>query len=292
MREDDGMTEWNATHYFIHDSTSHNRFLVDYLKPETEQLEKEGLLDQYFYIVYWQGGNHVRFRYKSREPETVERRMNARFDSFLEGYEPKYVLPEKAYYELYSNNKENVEDITFIPDKSARRMVYEPETERYGGPRSLPHCEKIFSLSSKYTLGIRKNAGNSVMKRIIGGLDLFTLAVKGLRDREPFLSLYSQYWKGFAGENKKLFSTEELAEKYKKRHDSLMEDAGDYYRDWEMGLREEMEQVCETQSVYPDQDTAEKMILASQIHMTNNRLGIIPQMEAPLAEVLRICEGS
>ena len=88
-------------------------------------------------------------------------------------------LPEKAYYELYSNNKENVEDITFIPDKSARRMVYEPETERYGGPRSLPHCEKIFSLSSKYTLGIRKNSGNSVMKRIIGGLDLFTTQGQG-----------------------------------------------------------------------------------------------------------------
>ena len=130
------------------------------------------------------------------------------------------------------------------------------------------------------------------MKRIIGGLDLFTLAVKRLRDRKPFLSLYGQYWKGFAGENKKLFSTEELAEKYKKRYDSLMEDAGDYYRDWEMGLREEMEQVCETQSVYPDQDTAEKMILASQIHMTNNRLGIVPQLEASLAEVLRTCEGS
>ena len=78
--------EWNANHYFIHDSTCHNRFLTEYLKPEAEQLEKEGLLDQFFYIVYWQGGNHIRFRYQSREPETVERRMNARFESFLEGY--------------------------------------------------------------------------------------------------------------------------------------------------------------------------------------------------------------
>ena len=284
--------EWNANHYFIHDSTCHNRFLTEYLKPETELLEKEGLLNQYFYIVYWQGGNHIRFRYKSGDPETVERRMNARFESFLEGYEPKYVLSEKAYYELYSQNKENVKDISFIPDRSIRRTAYEPETERYGGPGSLPHCEKIFSLSSKYTLGIREEAGNSVMKRIIGGLDLFALAVKGLGNRKQFLSLYSQYWKGFAGGNKRLFSTEELAAKYRKRYDALMADAGDDYRDWETELWEEMEIVCETQTAYPDQDTAEKMILASQIHMTNNRLGIIPQLEAPLAEVLLVCEGS
>ena len=40
------------------------------------------------------------------------------------------------------------------------------------------------------------------------------------------------------------------------------------------------------------QDTAERMILSSQIHMTNNRLGIVPQLEAPLAEVLQVCGGS
>ena len=28
--------EWNANHYFIHDSTCHNRFLTEYLKPEAE----------------------------------------------------------------------------------------------------------------------------------------------------------------------------------------------------------------------------------------------------------------
>ena len=152
--------EWNANHYFIHDSTCHNRFLTEYLKPEVEQLEMENLLDQYFYIVYWQGGNHIRFRYKSAEPAVVEKRMAERFKSFLEGYKPQYVLPEKAYYEIYSRNKENVEDLTFIPDGSIRQIAYEPETERYGGPESLPHCEQIFSLSSEYTLTLREQAGD------------------------------------------------------------------------------------------------------------------------------------
>lgn len=285
--------EWNANHYFIHDSTCHNRFLTEYLKPEVEQLEMEKLLDQYFYIVYWQGGNHIRFRYKSTEPAVVEKRMAARFKSFLEGYEPKYVLPEKAYYEIYSRNKENVEDLTFIPDRSIRQIAYEPETERYGGPESLPHCEQIFSLSSEYTLALRKQAGDSMMKRIVGGLDMFALAVKGLPDKKQFLNLYSQYWKSFApNAGKEIFSVKELAAKYRNRYEELMKDAGDFYRKWEKGLRKEMKLASRKQTAYPDADTAEKMILSSQIHMTNNRLGIVPQLEAPLAEVLQVCGGN
>ncbi|MBR5960936.1 MAG: thiopeptide-type bacteriocin biosynthesis protein [Clostridia bacterium] len=284
--------EWNATHFFIHDSTTHNRFLADYFKPEIEELEKDGLLAQYFFIVYWQGGNHIRFRYKSVNPEAVEERMTARFKSFLEGYEPRYVLSEKDYYAIYSHNKEQVEDTTFIPDRSIRRIPYEPETDRYGGPESLKHCEQIFSLSSKYALKIRKQAGDSVIRRIIGALDMFTLAIKGLENPKGFLSGYRQYWTGFAPANgKSIVSAEELSMKYRKRFKELMREAGDFYSEWEAGIREGIQRACECQTAYPDMNTARHLILASQIHMTNNRLGIIPQLEAVLAEVLlNACE--
>ena len=142
--------EWNAIHFFIHDNTYHNQFLVEYLKNEIESLEKEKIIYRYFYIVYWQGGNHIRFRYKSVDERLVEERVIDCFKNFLEIYDPHYVMLEKDYYEIYSKNKENVQDITFIPDKTVRRMVYEPETERYGGVNSLSHSESIFSLSSKY----------------------------------------------------------------------------------------------------------------------------------------------
>ncbi|MBP5728971.1 MAG: thiopeptide-type bacteriocin biosynthesis protein [Clostridia bacterium] len=288
------MMKWNANHFYIHDSTCHNRFLTEYLKPEAEQLEQEGLLDQYFYIVYWQGGNHIRFRYKSSDPATVERRMAAGFKSFLESYEPKYVLPEKTYYEIYSHNKEQVEDLTFVPDRSFRRMAYEPETERYGGADSLPYCERIFTLSSKYTLKIREEAGSSMIRRIIGGLDMFALAVKGMKNPENFLRGYRQYWSDFApAKGKQLISAEELSMKYENRFRSLMQDADPFYKGWENGIRENMQKACECQTAYPDADTARHLILASQIHMTDNRLGIVPQLEAMLSEVLlNVCGGN
>ncbi len=279
--------EWNATHFFIHDSTTHNQFLVNCFKPEIEALAKAGFLAQYFYIVYWQGGNHIRFRYKSTEPETVEKRMTAGFEKFLESYEPRYVLPEKDYYAIYSKNKENVEDITFIPDRSIRRIPYEPETDRYGGKESLEHCERIFSLSSDYALRIREQAGDSVIRRIIGALDMFTLAIKGLENPQGFLTGYRQYWSEFApGNGKSIISAEELSVKYRKRFQELMKEAGEFYSAWETGIREGIQKACECQTSYPDADIARHLILASQIHMTNNRLGIVPQLETVLAETL------
>lgn len=285
--------EWNAIHFFIHDNTYHNQFLMEYLKPEIECMEKEQILCRYFYIVYWQGGNHIRFRYKSIDARHVEERLVARFDDFLETYVPQYVMPENVYYEIYSKNKENVQDISFVPDKTFRRMKYEPEIERYGGTDSLQHSEIIFSLSSKYALQIREQAGDSMMKRIIGSLDMFTIAIKGLEDKCSFLSLYRRYWSDFAPSNgKPLISVSELSTKYRKRFKELMMEKNIFYQEWEDCIRQELDMACKCQTVYPDRNTAYHMILSSQIHMTNNRLGIVPQMEALLAEVLYACEVS
>lgn len=283
--------EWKAIHFFIHDNTFHNKFLVEYLKPVVESLEKENLLERYFYIVYWQGGNHIRFRYRSPEPEKVEKQVSAAYEKFLLVYETGYVLDEDTYYEMNRNNKENVEDITIVPDKTRREYAYEPEYDRYGGPESMGYCENIFALSSKYTLQIRQQAGSSLMKRIIGSLDLFTLAIKGVHDKKRFLTLYRRYWSDFAPDNgRTLFSVKELAEKYKERYRKLMTGKASFYEDWEKGFTEEMNKACNCQTAYKDVDTAYNMILASQIHMTNNRLGLIPQLEAQLAEILYTCE--
>lgn len=283
--------EWRATYFFIHDNTFHDRFLVEYLKPEIERMEKEQILIQYFYIAYWQGGNHIRFRYKSTDAKLVEKRVTAIYKKFLEIYEPRYVMQEDTYYKVYSQNKENVQDLTFVPDRSLHRMKYEPEIERYGGPDSMEYSEKIFSLSSKYALQIREQAGDSMVKRIIGALDMFTLAIKRLNNKKEFLSLYHRYWIEFVPDNgNPVISILDLCAKYKKRYKTLMMETNTFYTEWENGICEEVDKACSCQTAYPDSNTAYNMILASQIHMTNNRLGIMPQMEAVLADVLYACE--
>ncbi len=284
--------EWKALHLFIHDIAFHNVFLVEYLKPEIERMEQNSLLKQYFYISYWQGGNHIRFRYKSHRPEQVEDGVKACFAAFQSCYKPVYVLSEADYYELYANNKEQVEDLTWFDDRTARAMAYEPEFQRYGGLDCMVYNETLFSISSRYALQIRKDAGSNMLRRIIGALDMFTIALRCLRDPMTFLIRYQAYWAEFAPSKTGIaISATELAEKYKARYRKLIHNGYAFYTEWENVLQKEMREICRVQTTYFDAESARAMVLSSQIHMTNNRLGIFPQMEALLADVLYLCGG-
>lgn len=283
---------WKALHLFIHDISFHNVFLVEYLKPEIERMEQTSLLKQFFYISYWQGGNHIRFRYKSHRPKQVEAEVKACFASFQSCYKPVYVLSKTAYYELYSDNKEQVEDLTWVNDRTVQAMEYEPEFQRYGGSSCMVHNEALFSISSRYALQIRKDAGSNMLHRIIGALDMFTIALRCLQDPMDFLTRYRTYWAEFAPSKSRIvMSATELSEKYKERYKKLIQNGYVFYSEWEKALQKEMKEICRIQITYFDAESARAMILSSQIHMTNNRLGVFPQMEAFLAEVLCLCGG-
>lgn len=282
--------EWNAIHLYIHDTDYHNRFLVDFLKPEITKMEEEGILAQFFYILYWQGGNHIRFRYKSPQKECVRGRVYQVYTEFLKEYQPQKVLTKEQYYAIYSKNKENVSDITFIDDKSFCDMRYEPEIERYGGEKSISYNEKIFSLSSKYALHIRESAKGNLMKQIIGGLDMFTLALKNVSDKKMFLEYYMHFWKEFSSVEQEVLPINKIVQMYKERYTQLLAGEHRAYEEWDNGFEELLKNACEKQSAYKDESTAKNMLIASQVHMTHNRLGLMPRMECDLAKILYECE--
>lgn len=284
--------EWKALHLFIHDISFHNLFLVEYLKPEIERMEQTSLLKQYFYISYWQGGNHIRFRYKSNRPKQVESGVKACFTAFQSCYKPVNVLSEADYYNLYYNNNEQVKDLTWVDDRTVRAMDYEPEFQRYGGSDCMVHNEVLFAISSRYALQIRKDVGSSMLRRIIGALDMFTIALRCLQDPMAFLVSYRTYWAEVApSKNSIAISAMELAVKYKERYKKLIQNGYAFYFEWDNVLQKEMLEICRVQTTYFDAESARAMIMSSQIHMTNNRLGIFPQMEAFLADVLYLCGG-
>lgn len=285
--------EWKAIHMYIHDLTFHNRFLVYYLKPAAEKLFREGFLECFFYITYWQGGNHIRFRYRSRKEEAVEREMSACFADFLKIYKPLYVMDETTYYRTYSQNKENVKDIALIEDKTFHPAVYEPEYERYGGRESMEYSEDIFCCSARYALKLRELAGDSLVKRIVFSLDMLTAATDKLDNLTAYLHAYRRYWADFAPSGSQILNAADLAEQYRERFFSIKNKTVDFYKEWEACLTDNMARICACQTSYPDKDTACRMILASQLHMNHNRLGIMPQLESVMAEVLLKCgEGA
>ncbi len=281
--------EWEALHLFIHDQSAHNLFLSDYLGPVLESLKTNSVIKQYFFIVYWQGGNHIRVRYKTADSDLVERKIKECFREFLLSYTPRYVLSEEDYYRIYKNNKENVTDIAFVRDGSFKRMIYEPETKRYGGTKALEICEKIFEVSSDYALALRKKSGGSLIKRLVFGLDMFALAVKNLEDPDIFLQRYESYWKDFAPSEEPILNEEELVEKYKSRFARIINEEIEGYEGWSNAIDRDLKEAVSVQDSYGIENTAHLMILSSIVHMNNNRLGIAPQLESILARTLYRC---
>ena len=283
--------EWNSLHLFIHDLTYHNNFLITKLKPLIEILKQKDLLEKYFFIIYWKGGNHIRFRFKSKNPEIVEEKLKECFNQYLMTYEPKHVMSEKVYLDTYKKNKENVIDLEMIKDGNIKKFKYEPEYDRYGGKEAIEYSENIFECSSEYALKIREITAGNFNQRIIIALDLFAVAISNLSNKGKFLTYYKKYWEDFS-ENVKynIISEDKLFDFYFNRYQKIISNTPEFYNDWKESININLSKAISVNNVFENKELANIMLLASHIHMNNNRLSIMPQLESILANVLLRCE--
>ena len=258
--------EWNSLHLFIHDLNYHNNFLITKLKPLIEILKQKDLLEKYFFIIYWQGGNHIRFRFKSKNPEIVEEKLKECFNQYLMTYEPKHVMSEKVYLDT-------------------------PEYDRYGGKEAIEYSENIFECSSEYALKIREITAGNFNQRIIIALDLFAVAISNLSNKGKFLTYYKKYWEDFS-ENVKynIISEDKLFDFYFNRYQKIISNTPEFYNDWKESININLSKAISVNNVFENKELANIMLLASHIHMNNNRLSIMPQLESILANVLLRCE--
>ena len=69
-----------------------------------------------------------------------------------------------------------------------------------------------------------------------------------------------------------------------------MDQTIEFYQEWQECITKNLQMAGEVQTAYPNREIGTHMILASQIHMNNNRLGIMPQLESVIADALLKCE--
>ncbi len=122
---------------------------MDGIAPFIERVKKDGLIDQFFFIRYWEQGPHIRLRLKSKDLESgqeLKRLIQTHFGTYFNKNpssrdEPDWLkeLPENKKW--YENNS-----IQYIP--------YMPEVERYGGLEAMGIAENQFQFSSNAILKI------------------------------------------------------------------------------------------------------------------------------------------
>lgn len=274
---------WKSKHIFIHDYILLEKFLKNNLLPFLDNSS----VDNYFFIRYWDGGPHIRLRYKfnTKEEESYMEesliRLLAEFKENNSDYKFKPVTYNNAVIET-----ENVKPSDVYPNFSIQDIVYYPEFSRYGGVAVMEKSENLFVESSKFaSLIIQKFERSQIYSIAIDlmyGCARIANECGYFEDYNKFFYGYRGIWEKFSGS----ITPPELKSTIKRRVSRLQEETStcEFYKSYFNCFKDSLEYIKNNQTeVHPDYIM---YIAISHIHMLNNRLGISPEHEYMFSNAL------
>ena len=150
------MTKWSALHLYYHEDL--DRLITGLVDPLVRELRSTQQLQAWFFLRYWEGGNHLRLRLAAPTAEQTVIMIKRAWDRSTEFFgdcPSTRSLPNDQYRQLAEvfAAAEQVNDIPDqLPDNTVRIAAYRPEHERYGHGAVLRSIEDHFELSSEIAL--------------------------------------------------------------------------------------------------------------------------------------------
>jgi Lantibiotic biosynthesis dehydratase C-term len=279
--------KWNSYHIFIHDMTYHDLFLTDYLYPFIQ--ENEGNISQYFFVRYWQGGPHIRFRFTSPHPKTIILGLQILVDGFQSVYKPTFQLTYEAYYKnhLFDGNKPDESELYWVDDLSIVEIDYVPEFKRYGGKSLIAYSEHIFQITSDLAFERLKNNKEhaSPTMKLIYACDFFYAMRTFLQEKQDtsLLENYERFWSSFTEEGqvneKQIVKVSHLFNEKRKLIKQMLHDSGDTYL-------YKINQLFHEITLKGEEEVIPYLIF-SYVHMFNNRIGLPSYLESFVATIMK-----
>lgn len=303
---------WQSVHLFNADAARSDAFLLEVVGPAMDQARQRGQLESWFFVRYWECGPHLRLRVKGMPPAAY-----AGLLAHLRAHFPRYCgtgagLPA-AYPDAMVFERSNV-------DAAARRWLaqgtvleadYEPEWQRYGGVHALAVSERLFARSSALAMQIIAAAPETNARRTRGLLLTCVALAAGTGSRAGllvFLQNMQRGWQALLGDVRKLNEdARAVSLAQRERYLALiahLQAAGDapegIARDWWHALQDATAQwrrlaadgllLCPASGAAAADGPALERAIAgladSHIHMMNNRLGLLPEVEYWYARML------
>lgn len=152
--------DWIGAHLFCHGDL--DDLLLRAVVPLADELAGAGLVsDDWFYLRYWDGGPHVRFRVKPAAPAARAEIRDVIADR-IERYFRGSPAPDRLDQERYARTaeimarREGVRDYSrrLRPNNSLAFIPYRRESGRYGHGAAIEAAEAHFCASSRITLGV------------------------------------------------------------------------------------------------------------------------------------------
>lgn len=276
------MSEWTSYHIFYFDARLQEKLLCECIGPMMCDYRKEGKIEKWFFIRYWEGGPHIRLRFiDSGEVKTA---IMETLRNYLKEYPSESTLTREQYYTGHTFDGESVaeEKLPWYGDNVIIPIAYEREYERYGGEEAIPYCENIFMKSSEMAVDLMKASGNHLGARISAALNLIlTMLYQAQIHPGYFFYHYRNFWDQFFGNQpiqKQYVKRIQAMDRLRKVREQIGEDSVCGY--WYRMIEEDMKAIeniweCDKNRIYG--------ICISLVHMFHNRLGIIPDMERQIA---------
>ncbi|MER7419342.1 thiopeptide-type bacteriocin biosynthesis protein [Micromonospora peucetia] len=314
------MGRWSALHVHLHaGSECTETVLREHIVPTTTDLLARGEISSWFFIRYWEGGPHLRWRVADATPETV-RRMRAGLVEAVAALPPpaRELRPADWYAQFGVRDSGSTDqagaghgagggpDLGWQPHGAVLEQPYRAEVDRYGGPDAIGAAEELFAASSRVAATL---LGSPPARRRSTAVDLLFgfLTASGLaaHDAVRFLRGYANAWTlvpeahgqdlGLAQiAAERDFHADESAYPARQRliADIVTQRSGastsvNYWAD-EVAAYVERLRTLDGQGRL---DATIPGILASQLHMLHNRLGLSIPAECHLAWLASLAYG-
>ncbi|MEV1243525.1 lantibiotic dehydratase C-terminal domain-containing protein [Nonomuraea sp. NPDC049750] len=155
-------SDWVSAHVFYHENL--DPLLTNAAGPLIAELAGSGLAEATFFLRYWDGGPHLRFRALPADPAhraEVERVIAERFEKYLAENPADRSMSQRDYagigealaqWEGLPGHTERL-----FPNNSVAFIPYRREHDRYGTGASMEAVERHFAESSRIALGLLRD---------------------------------------------------------------------------------------------------------------------------------------
>ncbi|MFJ6266043.1 lantibiotic dehydratase C-terminal domain-containing protein [Lysinibacillus xylanilyticus] len=270
-----------SIYFYVHDNKEQDKIIV-----EIEKIFNRNKC-YWFFIKYWHGGPHLRIRFADLNNSNIETELVEYLTSKKTDLEYSTLTAEEYYkYHTFDGEDLNVHELPWYNQGDIVHVPYDPEYHRYGEGKVLGINESIFNFSTLLISEFLEKETTDFKSKLLFSFYIFTKFldyIPTVNDKKNFLLNYTGYWGKFSTDKN-----------VKLKYDVLMQklDAIINYFDKKYGKQFD--------KIYCQLDDLEKIVdyntllymISSQIHMTNNRLGVPPNLEYEIAlQLLKVMVG-
>jgi hypothetical protein len=268
-------SNWHSIHIFIHDFQSHDLFIKKYLVPFIHKTDE---INAHFFIRYWQGGPHIRFRFQTENVELISDGIGQLIAEFKKEYQPSVVLtPENFYaHHKFDGRETKKETLYWMNDLSTHFISYQPELDRYGDGEQLRLNETLFEYSTVVAESfISQLPENHLLLKLLVCYYMFEKVEKFLSNKqyESVAKRYEEFWLYYRNQEIDYTKTGELLDKLgnKVSSNQLVYPMLMQYEDALVDVLTKLSEITEMKFF--------QYMMISQVHMFNNRLGLPVEFE-------------